>query len=389
MAQKFPVLELPVFEEYYGESHKDSCPIQKGTVYNLSATKKKEKTNFDLTPSRLISWYDKNTIHEKEKIAFPDLLNTKYGVNNYIRWRNSIIELYHSFNGERVSIKEARKVCDCDIVVLMSIVIFLEKEELINYKTDEFCSIAKVKNTETADSESEKNEGMHEKCLCDATENLYISTKNNELVCNKCLDNGIYRKGNMHSDFVVYEKHYTENLWSKKQELQLLDLFDETHDWDYIASQIGKTREQCIIRFLSLDAKEGFVATEHTAYGKNVINSLPNPVMNFIALVCGSVSPKMASIIAKKVLENLEDRNMVNDEVIELCKTHATENRKAEEDRLVKLQRTLVELQKSKLELKISEYEEMLEFVEKERNDNEYARKTCIKEYNDIKRQKS
>lgn len=391
MKNQFPQIEVPCFEDYYGESHKDASPVQTPVVHNLkNIIEEPESFSTVIIPS-YSSWFSFDDIHEIEVNALPNLLIDDVSFMHYKECRNSLVNMFRSQPGKKVTIVRARNEVNCDVVNLIKIHAFLEKWGLINYKVDELKEIHKAKrniNTTAPLIDTPKTTYFDKEkifCSCGAVDKLFFTTKHDIFVCKKCLMKGNFDTRCTTDDFMPFNNIHAQNLWTKKEELLMLNAIDEMEDWDKIALAVGKTKEQCIMRFLNLDIKASSLEKHLALFDGNLINNMSNPLMSFIALICGSVHPKIASEAAKWALNNLKERDVVSGALIGMVATKAQEHKINEDIKKEKLLNQLVELQIKKLELKMNEFEELCNSVNKERNEYKIAREAYLNEYESLR----
>lgn len=392
MGNEFPHIEVPCFEDYYGESHKDANPVQNPVTHNLKkhADHTNESSIVKIPPYSM--WFSFSEVHEIEANAFPHFLENDVSLIHYKETRNALIKMFRADLGKNVTIIRARKNVNCDIVNLIRIHAFLEKWGLINYKIDEFKEIYKVKNNTNEPSvvvdtfRSMYFEKERAVCKCGSFDKLYFTTKYEIFVCKVCMIHGDFDTRCSTDDFILFNNVHALNLWSKKEELLLLNAIDKADDWHKIAKAVGKTKEQCIMRFLNLDIKASSLEKHIALFDGNLLNNMSNPLMSFIALICGSVHPKIASDAAQWALNNLKERDTVPATLLALTSSKAAELKILEDRKKEQLLKKLVELQIKKLELKMNEFEDLCNFVDKERSEYSSARDTYLKEYETLKR---
>ena len=86
-------------------------------------------------------------------------------------------------------------------------------------------------------------------CGVDATESYYHANKNNLDTCPPCFHAGRFPSTLFSGDFLLMKK--SGNNWDDQHTLLLLEgieMFDD--DWAKVADHVGKSRDECILRFL-------------------------------------------------------------------------------------------------------------------------------------------
>lgn len=392
MRNEFPRIEVPCFEDYYGESHKDAHPVQSPIAYNLKNPHDNDNCSSVVLVPPYSTWFSFDEINEIEMNALPQFFKNDVSLAHYKECRNILVNMFREQPGKLVSIIRARKRVNCDIVSLIKIHAFLEKWGLINYRINELKGIYKAKRniketiTVVDGFRNTYFEAQKAVCQCGSVDRLYFTTKNEVFVCKNCLSKGEFDTKCTTDDFMPFNIIHAENLWSKKDELLLLNAIEKAEDWQTIGDIVGRTKEQCIMRFLNLDIKASSLEKNIALFDGSLLNTFSNPLMSFIALICGSVHPKIASDAAKWALSNLKERNSVPATLLALTVTKAEELKKIEDEKKEKLLKKLVELQIKKLELKMCEFEELCHSVKKERSEYTVARESYLKEYESLRR---
>eukprot|EP01053_Blabericola_migrator_P013035 Blabericola_migrator_1__13034@NODE_875_length_6200_cov_91_101745_g619_i0_p2_GENE_NODE_875_length_6200_cov_91_101745_g619_i0NODE_875_length_6200_cov_91_101745_g619_i0_p2_ORF_typecomplete_len564_score71_44SWIRM/PF04433_17/3_1e15Myb_DNAbind_6/PF13921_6/0_026Myb_DNAbinding/PF00249_31/0_093_NODE_875_length_6200_cov_91_101745_g619_i037385429 len=91
-------------------------------------------------------WFDPTAITQEEvdelKVSFPSLRVCRPAAENdrnnlaYLTLRNTLIDVYRSNPGQKLTLAECRKHCDGDLAALLRVLSFLERNRLVNFCID-------------------------------------------------------------------------------------------------------------------------------------------------------------------------------------------------------------------------------------------------------------
>jgi SWI/SNF related-matrix-associated actin-dependent regulator of chromatin subfamily C len=90
-------------------------------------------------------------------------------------------------------------------------------------------------------------------CGVDCTASYFHSTKGNLNICMPCYNEGRFPSSLFSGDFVKLKQSTSQDSWTEQETLLLLEgieMFDD--DWSKIADHVGKSRDECILRFLKV-----------------------------------------------------------------------------------------------------------------------------------------
>lgn len=158
-------------------------------------------------------------------------------------------------------------------------------------------------------------------------------------------------------DFVVQDtprrkKGSIGRTWAKREILGLLDAI-ETHgdDWSKVSEAVGRTRADCILRFLKMDF----------GLGKLVA---PNKIMSQVIFLASRVHPAVGSAAAKEFMLSY-GREPDWENVVKKAK----EQVKLEEDKIRRLEQVILESEILKLKQKVLDYKQMASSIYKEKDE--------------------
>lgn len=107
--------------------------------------------------------------------------------------------------------------------------------------------------------------------------------------------------------------------WSDKEVLLLLEALEEdSDDWNRISDYVGtRTREECVVKFLSMEIEDKYLQTEPDTFGaldsgRVPFNQVDNPVMSVVGFLAGMADPSVAAATAGRWVDetrkNLQQR---------------------------------------------------------------------------------
>ncbi|KAM0677717.1 hypothetical protein BDAP_001710 [Binucleata daphniae] len=443
MHNRFPKIELPTFEQHYGKLNKEANPLQSAITHNLKnsankniTTKNSVNASFEVPKNH---WFDFDKIHKIESLMFGNNINYKND-------RNVIISMYRN-KKNKICVKDVINHVKSDVMFVMKMFSFLEMHLLINTTTNneeernedkERYNIKDIGDTKDKSNIINNDDAMSHTlcCNCTNTENLYVNTKEYFFTCFECIKKGKYDEKYTTGDFIEYKNEYNQNIWTKKDELLLIEMIEEEKEWKDIAEVLNKDKEVCILHFLRMSIKtatlkesihnkknvlEDCKHTMDTNNNKNdnndllnsenicekkctindkhaidtnkivvpsyfVFNNLPNPIIGFISFLVSNLHPRIGAEIAKYFLNNLECENVVNESILEHSVLCAKKQKEVETKKEERLWNVLIELQLNKIEHKLVEFEDIMKSNAKEKKQYEVVKDNYIKEFEEFKR---
>ena len=107
--------------------------------------------------------------------------------------------------------------------------------------------------------------------------------------------------------------------WSDKEVLLLLEALEEdSDDWNRISDYVGtRTREECVVKFLSMEIEDKYMETEPDTFGaldssRIPFNQVDNPVMSVVGFLAGMADPSVTAATAGRWVDetrkNLQQR---------------------------------------------------------------------------------
>lgn len=139
-------------------------------------------------------------------------------------------------------------------------------------------------------------------------------------------------------------------VWTKKETLKLLEAID-THgdDWAKVGEIVGRSRADCILRFLKMDFGLGKLITA-------------NKEMAQVVFLASRVHPRVGSAAAKEFIMTY-GREPNWDNVVKKAKEQA----ELEEAKIKRLEQVILESEIMKLKLKVLDYKQMAGSIDKEK----------------------
>lgn len=135
-------------------------------------------------------------------------------------------------------------------------------------------------------------------------------------LCPNCFQQGRLPSSHHSTDFVKLEDSTYTTIpdkgapWTDSETLLLLEGLENFDDnWEKIAAHVGtRTREECVLRFLSLDIQDDFIKQEpdsavQALYGRSPINQLENPVLSVMSFLAQLADPSVTAAAAGRSVD--------------------------------------------------------------------------------------
>lgn len=363
------------------------------------------------------AWFTLDGLHEIEKSAFPELTGES---TTYREYRNYMVSTYRSRPWEYLSLTACRRNLAADVAVLSRIHAFLEQWGLINYAQLTQLNVAQNETHTTATGvlwqlpkDHRLAHGMslpelaglelecpscHRPIGNQAPFYALIDRSNIPDVaavrCRNCFAEGKLPQDKNSADYVrVDPKQSVLTDWTEEDTLKLLDLMQQQEqqepDWDQIAEQMGKRKEQCIWHFLRLPFPST-VLEAGSAEERGVASELPmdvaslpfafvrNPTMALLTFLASQVHPKVAAAAAQEAIKqvsNIPEPELSSDPssaylattTLAIASSRAKQLAEEERARIAQLHDNIVSLQVRKVQQKMAQLEALAKGIEDEK----------------------
>ncbi|KAF7684712.1 SWI/SNF and RSC complexes subunit ssr2 [Astathelohania contejeani] len=420
MNDKYPCAEEVEFEKLYGEKRSDAQPHVNPKMHNMEY---RPTASIQTIPTLIPSystWFTPDSISDIERRTFPELLNSSPTSENlYKECRNRIYSIYQASPHKYLGIADIKKQVPCELTLLIKIHGFMEKWGLINYRIEYRRDSSALHKRLRMDAEPivKRMVGVTEPltptpdiepvpvitcrdsiipesitCRCNkvVNDNFYFTEEDKVYICENCFKKGNYPSHLTQNDFFKLDKNVIKQVWTKDEELLLLEAIEKYEDnWDKVEQHVkSKTKEQCILHFLKMPIQDR-VVNKHLAEMSSAIAPLcasGNPIMSVIAFLCSCVHPRVASEAAKWAIKTYDQgmERMVST-ALACSAIKAKEQMDLEDKKIERLMGVLVESLHKKIELKLDDFRLMTEFVEKERMELKNARESYLKEIEELR----
>jgi SWI/SNF related-matrix-associated actin-dependent regulator of chromatin subfamily C len=383
MERIFPLQEHVEIEEIYGSKRLNSQP-PKHPKTHIFGREGPEPENNAYT-ARAPEWFTLERISAIEKVSLEDVLDA-LGEERYREARNKIVQAYDG--GERpMSMSRAIGIAGVDLAVLLRLFAFLETWGIINFRSllEDGCKEHGKGNLKGCkEAEEDKLDLKHifqiSKCECSG-EGRWLSSSG-VVVCTECYKYGKLPPKHSQSDFHEITDVILGNMWSKHEELLLLEGILRFGDqWGLVSGHVGtKNRDQCIFHFLNMPILENTLSKVDFDVGIP-FRAAENPVMCLVAFLCAIVHPSVGAESARLAMMNVgSSKEAVVDAILEGARSKAAEQIKLEEEKLRRLEDVMNEAALVKLRLKIGKYRELHDSVDKIREELAELRQVLIEE---------
>lgn len=380
MENIFPLKECVEIEEIYGSKRPNSHPPVRAKTFRMENAAPK---GGEMYRTRAVEWFDREAVSQEERIGLEDVV-VRLGERRYREIRNDIVDRYA--NGARPLVLRGVLDIDADFGTLMQMFLFLETWGLINHKDllgmhaegVEPC----VESPETRTAEMDVKECLSRpECVCG--EHAEFFTRMLVLRCSACFNSGEYPADVSQADFFPLSEMLMKNMWSRLEELLLLEGIHRFGDqWDLVSQHVQtKTRNQCIFHFVRMPIMENTLSKADFGAGLP-FETAENPVMCLVAFVCGIVHPAVAVECARTAIKSIGDsaQDAVVDRMMDAARTKAEEQLGIERAKIERLERVLCEAVSNKIRMKVETYKELHSSVDRIRDELIGLRQSLVDE---------
>lgn len=239
-----------------------------------------------------------------------------------------------------------------------------------------------------ADSAAKKVKVSCGSCGVECSNLRFHATKVIFDICSPCYREGRFPSTLFSGDFIKLTSSTEDaSAWGDQETLLLLEgveMFED--DWARIADHVGKSRDECILRFLKLPINDTFADIPQEKLGPLQYNRIPvssadNPVLTMTAFLASLVPADVAKAAAQAAIAKLKTTSTPTNALEKSAATAlASASAKAhhlaslEEIEMQKATRVTIELQLRKMELKLAYFQDMEAVLESERLELEKER---------------
>jgi len=391
MENIFPLQESVEIEEIYGSKRPNAVPPGYARSFRMHAgvNAVDDDGAYALKEPK---WYRKGEISSLEEISMDEVVSV-IGKDTYVRVRDAIVGEYQG--GYRpMTLGKALETNDIGFCEIVKIFAFVERWELINYRSlieKEIASVEAMRNR--ARGISDGNHAVTEKqgvngdasvgsvdykaCLkqsrCDCGEEAAFFTRSMIFKCRKCFDERAYADDVLRSDFFAADKLLVESMWSKEEELRLLEGINMYGDeWNLVSQHVQtKSKEECVFYFLRIPILENALPKSGFSEIGPLFVTAENPIMCVIAFVCAIVHPCVASACSKAAMMHIGkcSQEKVMRHMLDAGVGKAIEQRDLERRKIKRLMDVIYEAALRKIRMKMSAYKEMNVSIQRMRNE--------------------
>ncbi|KAM0672460.1 subunit RSC8 of RSC chromatin remodeling complex [Ordospora colligata] len=391
MENIFPLQENVEIEEIYGSKRPNAIPPEYARSFRMHGGVNvidNDGTYILKEPK----WYRKGEVSSLEEISMDEVVSM-IGKEAYVRTRDAIVCEYQ--NGYRpMTLGKALEMNDIGFCEIAKIFAFAERWGLINYRSlieKEIASVEAMRNRTRESSDDkhiptdtqEKNKEVinmpvdYKACLkqsrCDCGEEVMFFTKSMIFKCKKCFDERSYADDVLRSDFFAVNEPLVESMWSKEEELRLLEGINKYGDeWNLVSQHVQtKSKEECVFYFLRIPILENALPKSGFSEIGPVFVTAENPIMCVISFVCGVVHPCVASACSKAAMMHIgkcsQERAMRH--MLDAGVSKAIEQRDMERIKIKRLMDVIYEAFLRKIRMKMNAYKEMNVSTQRVRNE--------------------
>lgn len=385
----------------------------------LPPRKRTRQTHAILIPS-YASWFNMKKIHRIERESLPEFFETNHPSKSpkiYANYRNFMINAYRLNPNEYLTLTSCRRNLVGDVGTLMRVHRFLNKWGLINYQVNPQLkpgyAVEKLPNgsavglpyTGDYHVQYDTPRGLFPFDTHKPTGDRIDVQKLKELVGPRQKDEGAL---GLDLDEPAPKKQKTASAasddWTETQTADLVaGIKEHKNDWYKIAKIVGKTPQECILKFLKLPIEDKFIDGKDFGifkYASNFpVSAVDNPVISNLTFMTQLVESDVAKAASERASRAVDDiivdnvKKQYGDEAAvkeeDSPKQNGTADGNAlkeaatttfglvgarshlfanyEEREMQKLTQTIVNQQLNKLEVKLGKVAELEKVYERER----------------------
>lgn len=385
MNRIFPLHENVCIEEVYGIKRKNAYPPQNSKTFLLGSNIEMKNKRF--YESYKYSWLKRDEISEYERNSFTFKKKDSITENNenvklmtdseYLRIRNIIIDLYEE-KKEFITLGYTYSKILGSFDKVARIFSFLERQKIINNRNIIKECKAYIEDLNTVGNDEEKDfkkenkklenilvnemlqEGISQRnCIC--SKPAAYCSKDKVFICKDCFDRGNYNNNLSGSDFLKIDEKVLKRVWTKREEIKLLEAIDEFgDDWKKVSEHVGtKSLHDCVLYFITLPIRENNLKNLDFTTSAPFINT-PNPIMYLITFICSVVHPTLGSVAAQEAMKGIEN-NSVNliEKILMTLKEKAKELIELENEKIKRTSLVLEEALINIITLKTKTYKDL------------------------------
>lgn len=301
MENVYPIYEKVEFEEIYGKKRPNASPVLNTPTFMFD---KLEKTSYKYTSGVKYKWFKKEEISQYEKNYFLE-------TNNYLEIRNYIIEKYEACMVFVTLNEICKELKNFNFMQIYRIYTFLDKLKIINNRDVIQECTETIKNIDFLVENKQTTDCVpvftgSGKCKCEQEGDFF--SKNNIFICKKCLTCGDYPENMNTSDFYRIEKEVINKIWSKKEEIRLLEAIEKFgDDWTSVSNYVEtKSKQECIYHFIMIPLLE--VNLSNIGFATHMPFLLSsNPVTHLLVFLSSVVHPSVAASVAKMCIKEISN----------------------------------------------------------------------------------
>lgn len=338
-------------EESEKESKKEKEEWQEPEI-DESTVRPFKQTHTIIIPS-YSSWFNIDKINKIEKTSLPEFFKNHPSKSPkiYIGYRNFMINAYRLNPNEYLTLTSCRRNLVGDVGSIMRVFKFLNKWGLINYQVNPTFkpnfNLERLANGNLAPLpyagefkinydtprglfpfETYKvNSDLNVEKLKHLITKSGKEFKSNDNDTNEINENNELSIKREHDFNDESPNKKVKDNWNEEDESKLLKLINQyKNDWFKISKELGKTPQECILKFLKLPIDDNFSKLsikefELMKFSSNFpVNNIDNPIINnliFMSQLVDSEVAKVASELASKKMHEKLMEKLNGDEKID------------------------------------------------------------------------
>ena len=297
------------------------------------------------------TWYSPDSVSEIEKSFLADVFTSGLTYEQYILFRNHMINTYNATPDSYLSVTTCRRMLSCDIAVIHKIHSFLEHWGLINSRNSPstFQYMSEHLPVKVANSALDKSDLQ----ISSTSKNPFSKVYDGKEYGFESPNKPSWTEAEVDSLLTAVEKH--------------------GNDWHLIGKELGKTTSECLLFYLSLSVENSKDFLSSLSADSFPFQLQDNPLIFLLEFFAANFTRTFSADFSHNLASSSQTLNTTTN-MSEFLKNNFSVILQSESNRFLSLSEKLVSTQLRKLSLKIKYLEELDTSILQERKSLERER---------------
>ncbi|CAH6723852.1 SWI/SNF complex subunit Swi3p [[Candida] jaroonii] len=289
------------------------------------------------------SWFNIDKINKIEKTSLPEFFKNHPSKSPkiYIGYRNFMVNAYRLNPNEYLTLTSCRRNLVGDVGSIMRVFKFLNKWGLINYQVNPTFkpnfNLERLANGNLAplpfagefkiSYDTPRGLFPFETYKVNSDLNVeklkHLITKSGKDFKNNDIKTNEINEDNENNERIKREQNFEDESpnkkvkdnWNNEDESKLLKLINQyKNDWFKISKELGKTPQECILKFLKLPIDDNFSKLsikefELMKFSSNFpVNNIDNPIINNLIFMSQLVDSDVAKVASEEASKKMHEK---------------------------------------------------------------------------------